>query len=113
MATAARRVCVKPGDQVIIICAPDPQAVGDAEMVAAKAAEMGCDLILLNPRLASGDAGIGLNVSAAARHASPAARPASPAALPAPLACGRRLLLPQLRGAVRRCEGCASASSAA
>ena len=56
------RNVVAEGDRAVVVCAPDPQGVEEAERVGAKAAEAGVALVLINPRLASGDAGIGLNV---------------------------------------------------
>ena len=55
-----RSVC-KPGDVALVVCAPDPQGVEASQRVAAEAAEQGAAVVMLNPRLASGDAGIGLN----------------------------------------------------
>ncbi len=49
------------GLSAVVVCAPDPQGVEDAQRVAAAAADAGAAVVLLNPRLASGDAGIGLN----------------------------------------------------
>jgi hypothetical protein len=49
------------GLTAVVVCAPDPQGVADAQRVAAAAADAGAAVVLLNPRLASGDAGIGLN----------------------------------------------------
>ena len=54
-----RSIC-KPGDVAVVVCAPDPQGVEASQRVAAEAAELGAAVVLLNPRLASGDAGIGL-----------------------------------------------------
>ena len=45
----------------LVICAPDPQGADASERLAAIAAEAGAACVVLNPRLASGDAGIGLN----------------------------------------------------
>jgi hypothetical protein len=49
------------GAAAMVICAPDPQGADASERLAAAASEAGAACILLNPRLASGDAGIGLN----------------------------------------------------
>jgi hypothetical protein len=54
-----RSICT-PGDVAVVVCAPDPQGVEASQRVAAEAAELGTAVVLLNPRLASGDAGIGL-----------------------------------------------------
>jgi len=55
------RALLRPGDRVVVVCAPDPQGVEASQRVAAEALESGASIVLLNPRLASGDAGIGLN----------------------------------------------------
>jgi Domain of unknown function (DUF1995) len=55
-----RSIC-RPDDRVLVVCAPDPQGVEASQRVAEEAASAGAAVVLLNPRLASGDAGIGLN----------------------------------------------------
>ena len=47
---------------VVIVASPDPQSLDPLQSLELAAAELGCAIVLLNPRLASGDAGIGLNV---------------------------------------------------
>jgi hypothetical protein len=54
------RLVVQPGDVAVVVCAPDPQGVEASQRVAAACGE-GVACVLLNPRLASGDAGVGLN----------------------------------------------------
>lgn len=49
------------GATALVLCAPDPQGAEAAERAALAASEAGCPCILLNPRLASGDGGLGLN----------------------------------------------------
>jgi hypothetical protein len=55
------RSVVQPGDAAVVVCSPDPQGVESAQRVAAACEEAGVACVLLNPRLASGDAGVGLN----------------------------------------------------
>ena len=47
--------------RALVICAADPQGADDAARAAGAAEASGAAVVLLNPRLASGDAGIGLN----------------------------------------------------
>ncbi len=51
----------REGEAAMVVCAPDPQGVEDAQRLATAAEARGVPVVLLNPRLASGDAGIGLN----------------------------------------------------
>lgn len=60
----ARAAC-SPGDgaaEVVILAAPDPPALKAASAAASSAAAAGIPLVMFNPRLVSGDVGIGLNV---------------------------------------------------
>eukprot|EP00884_Botryococcus_braunii_P002935 jgi/Botrbrau1/12642/Bobra.67_1s0008.1 len=56
------RVPFREDEQIIVLAAPDPQGLAECKAVAAQATEYGKVVILFNPRLASGDVGIGLNV---------------------------------------------------
>ena len=55
---------IAAGDGAAVLCAPDPQGLSDAQRIAGAAAdsETVVPLVIFNGRLASGDAGIGLNV---------------------------------------------------
>ena len=61
------RVVVQPGDVCCVVCAPDPQGVESSQKVASACTaasekqDSPVSCVLLNPRLASGDAGVGLN----------------------------------------------------
>lgn len=60
LASLNDRLVVQPGDVAVVVCAPDPQGVEASQRVASACGEtVAC--VLLNPRLASGDAGVGLN----------------------------------------------------
>ncbi len=61
LASLNDRSVVRDGDRVLVVCAPDPQGVEASQRVANAALDAGAAVVLLNPRLASGDAGIGLN----------------------------------------------------
>ena len=50
------------GDDVIVLAAPDPQTLKDSVEVAEATLAAGKPLVMFNPRLVSGDVGIGLNV---------------------------------------------------
>ena len=59
----ARAACsAEGGAEVVILAAPDPPALAPASAAAAAAAAAGIPLVMFNPRLVSGDVGIGLNV---------------------------------------------------
>ena len=60
-ATSAAGAAHSPGDGLLVVCCPDPQGAEAARAAARAAAEDGVPVVLLNPRLASGDAGIGLS----------------------------------------------------
>ena len=47
---------------VVVVASPDPQSLDSLQNLELAASDMATSLVLLNPRLASGDAGIGLNV---------------------------------------------------
>jgi|TARA_B100001540_G_scaffold227136_1_gene201320 hypothetical protein len=49
-------------DGVVVFAAPDPISLEKVQRTTGRANELGCPVVLLNPRLASGDAGVGLNV---------------------------------------------------
>jgi len=49
-------------DGVLVFAAPDPMSLEKVQRATGRANELGCPVVLLNPRLASGDAGVGLNV---------------------------------------------------
>ena len=59
LASLNDRLPIQPSDGAAVMCAPDPQGLADAQRIAAS-----CELplVIFNGRLASGDAGIGLNV---------------------------------------------------
>jgi hypothetical protein len=50
------------GAEVALLAAPDPPALASASAAASAAAAAGIPLVMFNPRLVSGDVGIGLNV---------------------------------------------------
>ncbi|CAG9461574.1 unnamed protein product [Pedinophyceae sp. YPF-701] len=52
---------VSPEDGIVVVAAPDPQGLEETQ-AAANSLGPGQAMILFNPRLASGDVGIGLNV---------------------------------------------------
>ncbi|DBA86430.1 hypothetical protein WJX79_010680 [Trebouxia sp. C0005] len=60
-ASLSDRKPVSEDDDLIVLAAPDPQGL-EAVKKATAAAETVAPIILFNPRLASGDAGVGLNV---------------------------------------------------
>ena len=47
---------------VLVFAAPDPMSLEKVQKATGRANELGYPVVLLNPRLASGDAGVGLNV---------------------------------------------------
>lgn len=47
---------------ILAFAAPDPMSLEKVQKSCGQANEQGCPVVLLNPRLASGDAGVGLNV---------------------------------------------------
>jgi hypothetical protein len=49
-------------DGVLVFAAPDPISLEKVQKATGRANELGCPVVLLNPRLVSGDAGVGLNV---------------------------------------------------
>lgn len=49
-------------DGILAFAAPDPMSLEKVQRATGRANELGCPVVLLNPRLASGDAGVGLNV---------------------------------------------------
>lgn len=55
------RLPVKQDDQLIVVAAPDPPGL-DAVIKLSASLEPGQSLIMFNPRLASGDVGVGLNI---------------------------------------------------
>jgi uncharacterized membrane protein YgcG len=61
----ARAAYAPGGDsaaEVVILAAPDPPALAAASAAAAATVAAGIPLVMFNPRLVSGDVGIGLNV---------------------------------------------------
>ncbi|KAL3143325.1 hypothetical protein ABBQ38_002162 [Trebouxia sp. C0009 RCD-2024] len=60
-ASLSDRSPVSEDDDLVVLAAPDPQGL-DAVKRATYAAENVAPIVLFNPRLASGDAGVGLNV---------------------------------------------------
>ncbi|EIE23477.1 hypothetical protein COCSUDRAFT_65935 [Coccomyxa subellipsoidea C-169] len=60
IAAISERSAVAEGDDLVIIAAVDPQGLNEAKRVAAGSSFT--PVILFNPRLASGDVGLGLNV---------------------------------------------------
>lgn len=59
----ARAACSADGGaEVVILAAPDPPALAPASAAASSAAAAGIPLVMFNPRLVSGEVGIGLNV---------------------------------------------------
>lgn len=61
LASLDDRGAAREGDAVAVLCCPDPVGADAAERIADACVELGVPLVLLNPRLASGDAGLGLN----------------------------------------------------
>lgn len=55
------RTPVAPEDELIVIAAPDPPGL-DSLMKISRALQPGQALVMFNPRLASGDVGVGLNI---------------------------------------------------
>jgi len=53
---------VDPEDDLVVLATPDPQGLEDCYRIAAMLEEGGPPLVMFNPRLASGDVGVGLNV---------------------------------------------------
>ena len=55
------RVLYEEGDAVLVFAAPDPPSLEAVRKASRVANENGAAVVLINPRLASGDAGLGLN----------------------------------------------------
>lgn len=57
---SARRQVVRPETELVVVCIPDPPSIRKVIAIAEAAQEAGAQLLLFNPRLASGDIGVGL-----------------------------------------------------
>ena len=62
IASANDRLLYQDGDEVLVFAAPDPPSLEKVTSTTKLANENGAAVVLVNPRLASGDAGIGLTV---------------------------------------------------
>ena len=63
IAAITDRAPARPGvEDVIVLAAPDPQSLAAAVKAADTARDSGIPCVMFNPRLVSGDVGIGLNV---------------------------------------------------
>ena len=62
IASANDRLLYQDGDEVLVFAAPDPPSLEKVTSTTKLANESGAAVVLINPRLASGDAGIGLTV---------------------------------------------------
>uniref|UniRef100_A0A7S3F4V7 DUF1995 domain-containing protein n=1 Tax=Prasinoderma singulare TaxID=676789 RepID=A0A7S3F4V7_9VIRI len=51
---------VRPETELVVVCIPDPPSIRKVIAIAEAAQEAGAQLLLFNPRLASGDIGVGL-----------------------------------------------------
>lgn len=62
IASSNDRMLYEEGDDVLVFAAPDPPSLENVRKTTTIANEAGAAVVLVNPRLASGDAGIGLTV---------------------------------------------------